>query len=312
MVEKNTTGNLTVIILIALGIIALGFFAAKYPFSKNEKREAANNTTMLTTKIYTDTDKDGLFDWQEALWGTDIKNPDTDGDGTTDGEEVKNNRNPLVKGPRDELFDISKTSSQRNEQAPITATEELSKKLLSEFLGTDSVDLPQTFLQDLDNAGIQDIFTKRNITISDKTGDEDIKQYLNKVATLIKENFQSLETNELIVLDILLEDSPQDLEPGLAPYIDAYNKTIAELKTISVPASFADHHVELLNIFNNTISADIALIYSAEDPVRGLLGISAYLDQKNRATRLFKTIRSTLEKLNINFTKQEPGSLFMR
>ncbi|MBI5037622.1 MAG: calcium-binding protein [Candidatus Kerfeldbacteria bacterium] len=41
-----------------------------------------------------DTDNDGLTDVQEGVWGTDILNPDTDGDGFLDGTEVQNGYNP--------------------------------------------------------------------------------------------------------------------------------------------------------------------------------------------------------------------------
>lgn len=43
-----------------------------------------------------DSDHDGLSDELELKLGTDPQNPDTDGDGYTDGEEVANGYNPLV------------------------------------------------------------------------------------------------------------------------------------------------------------------------------------------------------------------------
>jgi hypothetical protein len=45
-----------------------------------------------------DTDDDGLTDELETLFGTDPANPDTDGDGYKDGEEVENGYNPLGEG----------------------------------------------------------------------------------------------------------------------------------------------------------------------------------------------------------------------
>jgi hypothetical protein len=44
-----------------------------------------------------DTDRDGLSDWFELRFKTDIKNPDTDGDGYRDGDEVKKYFDPLNK-----------------------------------------------------------------------------------------------------------------------------------------------------------------------------------------------------------------------
>lgn len=52
-----------------------------------------------------DDDADTLTNGDEALWGTDAKNPDTDGDGYLDGEEVKANYNPTIPSPNDKLPD---------------------------------------------------------------------------------------------------------------------------------------------------------------------------------------------------------------
>ncbi|HPV70625.1 MAG TPA: L,D-transpeptidase family protein [Candidatus Magasanikbacteria bacterium] len=48
----------------------------------------------------TDTDSDGLNDWQEIILGTDLGKIDSDDDGYFDGLEVKNGFDPLQTGPR--------------------------------------------------------------------------------------------------------------------------------------------------------------------------------------------------------------------
>ncbi len=50
-----------------------------------------------------DDDGDGLPNADEALWGTDPKNPDTDGDNFLDGEESKAGYNPTIPSPNDKL-----------------------------------------------------------------------------------------------------------------------------------------------------------------------------------------------------------------
>ena len=45
-----------------------------------------------------DSDNDGLVDDLERLYGSDPNNPDTDGDGFTDYEEVLNDYNPNGEG----------------------------------------------------------------------------------------------------------------------------------------------------------------------------------------------------------------------
>ena len=52
----------------------------------------------FSNKELVDSDNDGLFDNEEAQYGTDPNNSDTDGDGYLDGEEVKNGYNPNGEG----------------------------------------------------------------------------------------------------------------------------------------------------------------------------------------------------------------------
>ena len=61
-----------------------------------------------------DPDHDGLTNDQEAAWGTDPFNPDTDGDGFLDGEEVKSGHNPLIPGPNDLLSSDNLTQQLSN------------------------------------------------------------------------------------------------------------------------------------------------------------------------------------------------------
>jgi hypothetical protein len=51
-----------------------------------------------------DSDSDGLKDWEEILWGFDINNPDTDGDGILDGKEIKNE----IKNEESKINNLSK------------------------------------------------------------------------------------------------------------------------------------------------------------------------------------------------------------
>lgn len=50
-----------------------------------------------------DDDNDGLSNNDEVFWGTDLKNPDTDGDGYLDGEEVAADHDPTIPAPDDKL-----------------------------------------------------------------------------------------------------------------------------------------------------------------------------------------------------------------
>jgi hypothetical protein len=78
-----------------------------YGTSKVTEPEAAVSLGDVLAKISggqaagaaaADTDKDGLTDEKEKVYGTDSSRADTDGDGYTDGDEVKKGFDPLVSG----------------------------------------------------------------------------------------------------------------------------------------------------------------------------------------------------------------------
>ena len=61
-------------------------------------------TTVFThaatpAPVMPDTDQDGLIDAWETILGTDLNNPDSDGDGYKDGEEVAQGYSPLDAAP---------------------------------------------------------------------------------------------------------------------------------------------------------------------------------------------------------------------
>src|SRR5437660_1480575 len=56
-----------------------------------------SNVSSAQAQEAVDTDKDGLYDYEEIYtYHTNPANPDTDGDGFSDGEEVKNGYSHLV------------------------------------------------------------------------------------------------------------------------------------------------------------------------------------------------------------------------
>ena len=114
------------LVVIAGAIVGTGsWYAYKMLSGQPEVNQNTNqpevNQNTNQSKPAVDTDRDGLSDEDEALYGTDIRkvdtdsdgltdrdetkifetdplNPDTDGDGFTDGEEVRNNYNPKGEG----------------------------------------------------------------------------------------------------------------------------------------------------------------------------------------------------------------------
>lgn len=104
---------LIILILIIIGLLVV--YGALNIFNKKTGTEiipsdnisdTTNNTDTKTKKqradfVYSfdqDDDNDGLPNAKEIIYGSDLKNPDTDGDSYLDGSEVINGYDPIVAG----------------------------------------------------------------------------------------------------------------------------------------------------------------------------------------------------------------------
>jgi len=63
----------------------------------------SQNSSLQGLDPNSDADGDGLSNGDEVRWGTNLSSPDSDGDGFKDGEEVRAGHNPTVAGPNDAL-----------------------------------------------------------------------------------------------------------------------------------------------------------------------------------------------------------------
>lgn len=89
----------------------------------------ADNATAL------DSDKDGLTDAEEQLYATDANNADTDGDGYSDGVEIKSGYDPLKPAPGDRIATINNPSGERTSTSNSAQTSDLSltDKFIQDF-----------------------------------------------------------------------------------------------------------------------------------------------------------------------------------
>ncbi len=150
--------------LIGLSVLAVYFSSArggptkiydKQTASLQVQKEAVENPNL-------DSDNDGLPDWQEILWKTDPRNPDTDGDKTTDGEEIKQKRNPLVKGPDDGILETMFGGDNQNNsdsQMPNNFTEVIGQQFLGQYLLNEQASGGQISPEDANNIADSMIYT---------------------------------------------------------------------------------------------------------------------------------------------------------
>lgn len=254
-----------------------------------------NLNQKLDTK---DTDNDGLPDWQEEIWGSNKNNPDTDGDGTADGKEVNESRNPTVAGPDDKILSDREIALQYvpGETDPNSVTSILSKNLLlrlaqlqqsgqynnetGDELATNLVD--QTFSE----VQIPDKYPTNIFLTFDSKDKQKLEEYKNKLIDIQK--------NELLKID----PNNKDLNPTIA----GFKNMAFQLSVISVPKDLLSVHAKIANGYYIAAEALINLKSSDQDPVLGILSIPIYKKVSEEQPILYKQVQNYLQDNGIIFS----------
>ncbi len=108
-------------VIVFLGLLLVAFLAFNLVGAKDNK-----------LNYFQDRDQDGLSDEEEKALGTDWQNPDTDGDGYTDGVEVSGGFNPLIPAPGDRFSD--EDAEKVNKIVKVAGARKERKNLTQEFI----------------------------------------------------------------------------------------------------------------------------------------------------------------------------------
>ncbi len=114
-------------LLILSGVLIYNVLSLFKKETLPEKTLPNQNTPLENTfDISLDSDSDGLKDWEEALWGTDPHNPDTDGDGVSDGDFAKKQQEQnIVRPTQKENIETEIKITQKTEETGLTTQKEV-------------------------------------------------------------------------------------------------------------------------------------------------------------------------------------------
>lgn len=148
------------------------------------------------------------------------------------------------------------------------------------------------------------IYTEKNIsTVSDTA--ENFKFHGNAVMAAIVEHSDASAENVLDPFEKLLEGDESAQKTIFAAAAE-YRKLESDILSIKTPARIAPLHLDFANTLHSIGNAalDVAAI---EDPFRGVLGLSVYLKELERARKILIEINNIFESQNIAFEKNEAG-----
>ncbi|MCU0660114.1 MAG: hypothetical protein MUD00_00665 [Candidatus Pacebacteria bacterium] len=284
--------SITISVFGVLALILLGreFFSGRKKISGDTENTSASNGTLISISelAENDRDKDGVADWEEALWGTDPNNTDSDGNGISDKVEIDGKKNTLT------------LSSAEQSTEALDETEAFSRELFisisalkeSGNLNEQSIrDLAETISQ---NAGekefITPVYTKDSIQTTNEAKVA-VTNYHSALLTVLKRYDESGIGTELSSIEAALSTEDQSTITDIENIAKKYQSLAKDLIGITVPSAIVDTHLELAN---SASGISVSLTNTAklfDNAMLGLIGISQYEKQSS----VFDTTFSKLQ-----------------
>lgn len=315
---QGPSKNIAVLgIIVSLIVISIIGASIREKFISNREPEKKVQNILALEVIsreqsILDSDNDGLFDWEEELRLTDPNNPDTDGDGTIDGIEIRAQRDPLVAGPDDSIADeIEKeeteviypkyTSGTISDQWSTNAIKNFFNNINNPEFTPEAADQLLLALQ-TDVEALTEVAQKYSVnnvkTI--ETTNESLKNYGNELATVNNSYLQKLTS-------ISGSDSADYLNELALFFI----QTSGSLIKLQVPITLSEIQVAMANnLFKVGLAISTINNQYETDPLKALLSIKDYEEAANSQKDLQSIVAKYFKDNGIIFENDEPGNIW--
>lgn len=330
---NNNSLVLRVVAVVGALVLVVGIFWIKNRNSA-EKKDANrggssfrlsehDNWEIDADAFYKDSDNDGLYDWEESLWGTDPFDPDTDGDGTPDGEEIKLGRDPRIPGPDDKLLQENMPIYKREDKENLSVSESFQKDYFDGLLslrqkGNVSKESLDQMLSELTSKYLKEPNVSREYSLTSiqttpDNGNEAIKTYVNRLGKLAQDYRGVLSSEDVLgFLNVFAISKDEKVLSELASLIQTYAQAQSALLSVPVPQNLSGEHVAMLNGISTMRRSLNAVYLSAEsDPLASILELSSFRAGLLLFATAVEDIKMTTTAAQIQFSGEEFGRLFL-
>ncbi len=281
---------------ISLGSIVCLYFIILYAKTYRTLKNPEIITSSQPAKqlLEKDTDGDGVKDWEEILWGTNINSPATFNNmPDKDYVDDKKKQTSLASG-------IPGSDSEN-----LNETEKFSREFFSTILALkESGTLNEFNIANLARKFSAEIGTSANLTQNYTDSDVKIgadtlsakKTYYDKFSKALAQAYKDGMGYEMATLSTYV--TSEDINVGPILEISSFYKTYTKsLLDMQVPSSARNMHLELLNISDNMSSIFKNIGQANENSIIGLIAVSQY---NANEVRLEKTLLDFLAYFKAN------------
>lgn len=314
----------TVGIVISIVLSAFFISAAFYFSSSHRPATAGAESTEEILQAYAklDTDLDGLFDWQESLYGADPKNPHSLNEKLTDKEMVDGGQvEPKFKSDTSALIDeYSDEGVPGIETSSGTLTDRFARTLFENYLsGKSAGTLPteEALLAFIDSS-VDDLLSqgkaKTHYTSQQVRGAQEEENSLLTYAIAAEEvgktQGAAAQKSELFYFTEAVQTGDMGALASVRLISSAYKNMAASLIAVPAPKKLLSAHLRTANALERMGIVVGNMGAFDTDPLLGLVGLSAYEETLLELLAACNELYGIYASEGVVITPGEPGYLF--
>lgn len=243
---REHRGIVAALIISGAVIVAGVLITLDAPIRVTEKAVASPTNEIARSVAETDSDGDGLFDWEESLWGTDPQKVDSDGDGVLDGDQIRGRAQAQI---AEGNFGLPAS-------APETYTETFAREFFGSYLELRSKGINPTTQQAISEL-LRTLPTYLNpeygkgvsqgaLNVVEGTPDAYRNYFAGLENIILTPTPEGLEEGELVILEKALRLQSETELAKLDRIAEAYRASERALIALPVPNTLVVEHQNLI------------------------------------------------------------------
>ncbi len=267
-------------------------------YVKNQKEatpivdESENNITVVKDNApraritVTDSDNDGMPDWQEALQRTE----------------------PINLAEGDESYE------------PETTTDEFSIEFFQDMMltqqygefGSTPEELASQATKQLSNMALDTLYSEADLTIDQNNTSLAVKNYGNKLAEIVLQNSVPIDAlNEVQVLHQAYTLNDPNMLSELDVIADGYKDMIDRSLALTVPSEYTKEHLDLVNVYNAVYQDILGMKDGFTDPAMTVVRLKRYQEDAASLYVVSLNLQKKMLLAGITFTEEDPAYHFI-